>query len=672
MNQNQQQRAKQLRDLLNKYSYEYHVLDAPSVDDAVYDSLFAELKKIESENPELITPDSPTQRIGGTPLNAFTSVTHSQRMLSLNDVFSEDEVHKWVARIGKLESAVLSTEFFADIKKDGLACALIYEDGLLVRAITRGDGLVGEDVTANVRTIATVPLRLQPQSEQYALFTSGRTEVRGEIVMYKDVFEKLNAQREKEGKATYANPRNLAAGTIRQLDPKLVAERPLVFMPYDILRDTATDIPTNEFAYAAINNLGFIKNTIAKKLKNISEVIAFSEEWKEKRHNLTYNTDGLVVKLNDRQLFSRLGVVGKNPRGAIAIKYPAEQSTTKLLDIFISVGRTGAATPVAVLQPVVVAGSTVQMATLHNEGEIARKDIRIGDTVVVQKAGDIIPEVVEPIIALRNGSEKKFVMPTTCPECDTAFIKEEKEAVWRCPNTSCPARTWRHIQHYASKGALDIEGLGEKNVQALLDANIIADAADLYVITTEQLEGLERFATLSAQNLVTAINEKRTPSLAKFLYALGIRHVGAQTAIDIATELHTLNSIALASVDDLRAIDGVGEVVAESIVSWFSDEENKSLLQKFVNNGVRVQSVEKVENGPLSGKSFVITGALSGMSREAAADKIRERGGVFQSSVGKGTTYLVAAGNVGSSKLAKAEKFGTEVISEDDFMQMIS
>jgi DNA ligase (NAD+) len=311
------------------------------------------------------------------------------------------------------------------------------------------------------------------------------------------------------------------------------------------------------------------------------------------------------------------------------------------------------------------------MATLHNEGEIARKDIRIGDTVVVQKAGDIIPEVVEPIIGLRTGAEKQFVMPSVCPECETAFIKEDNEAVWRCPNTSCPARTWRHIQHYASKGALDIEGLGEKNVQALLDANIISDAADLYTITTDQLEALERFAELSAQNLVKAINEKRNPSLAKFLFALGIRHVGAQTAIDIATELHTLDAIADASVEDLRNIDGVGEVVAESIVSWFSDEENKALLAKFIANGVHVQKVEKVENGPLSGKSFVITGSLSGMSREAAADKIRSLGGVFQSSVGKGTTYLVAAGNVGSSKLAKAEKFGTAVISEEDFIQML-
>jgi DNA ligase (NAD+) len=671
MNQNQQ-RAKQLRELLTKYSYEYHVLDAPSVDDAVYDSLFGELKQLEEAHPELITSDSPTQRVGGTPLTAFTSVTHSQRMLSLNDVFSDEDVHKWITRISKLDEAVADAEFFADIKKDGLACALIYEDGVLVRAVTRGDGLVGEDVTANVRTIATVPLRLQPQSKEYEVFMNGRTEVRGEIVMYKDVFETINAARKKENKPTYANPRNLAAGTIRQLDPKLVTERPLVFMPYDILRDTPADIPTNEFAYTAINNLGFTKNTIAKKLDTIAKVIAFSEEWKEKRHSLAYNTDGLVVKLNDRALFSRLGVVGKNPRGAIAIKYPAEQSTTLLKDIFISVGRTGAATPVAVLEPVVIAGSTVQMATLHNEGEIARKDIRIGDTVIVQKAGDIIPEVVEPVPELRTGNERSFIMPTVCPECETTFVKEEKEAVWRCPNTSCPARTWRHIQHYASKGALDIEGLGEKNVQALLDAHIISDAADLYTITTEQLEGLERFAALSAQNLVTAINEKRAPSLAKFLFALGIRHVGAQTAIDIAAELHTLDAIATASVDELRAIDGVGEVVAESIVSWFADEENKALLQKFLANGVHVQNVDKVTDGPLTGKSFVITGALTGMSREAAADKIRALGGVFQSSVGKGTTYLVAAGSVGTSKLAKAEKFGTEVISEDDFIQMIS
>ncbi len=665
-------RAQQLRALLQTYSYEYHVLDAPSVDDAIYDSLFAELKSLEENHPELITPDSPTQRIGGTPLQAFVSVTHSQRMLSLNDVFSSEEVYKWLERIAKLDSHVASADFFADIKKDGLACALIYEDGILMRAITRGDGLAGEDVTANVRTIATVPLRLQAQSKEFEKLTNGRTEVRGEIVMYKDVFEKLNIQRASEGKATYANPRNLAAGTIRQLDPKLVAERPLVFMPYDLLRETATDIPTNEFAYRAIDNLGFLKNVIAKKLTSVDAVVAFSEEWKDKRLELPYNTDGLVVKINNRSLYSKLGVVGKNPRGAIAIKYPAEQSTTKLLDIFISVGRTGAATPVAVLQPVVVAGSTVQMATLHNEGEIARKDIRIGDTVIIQKAGDIIPEVVEPITALRTDVEKQFIMPRVCPECGTHFTKEEKEAVWRCPNVSCPARMWRHIQHYASKGALDIEGLGEKNVQALLDAGLITDSADLYTITSEQLLKLDRFAQTSADNLVSAVQEKKNPPLAKFLFALGIRHVGAQTAIDIANTFLTLDAVRNATIESLLDVEGVGSVVAESIVSWFAEPDNIQLLKKFKNNGVEPQPVILQKGvGSLNGVKIAITGSLQAMSREQAADAIRERGGVFQTSVGRDTVYLVTAGSVGASKLAKAEKFGTKIINESAFIQLL-
>ena len=666
-------RAQQLRELLHRYSHEYYVLDTPSVDDAIYDSLFAELKQLEEDYPELITPDSPTQRIGGTPLQAFASVAHSQRMLSLNDVFSTEEVYKWLERIEKIDTRVATSDFFADKKKDGLACALIYEDGILVRAITRGDGFVGEDVTANIRTIATVPLRLQAQSKEFENFTIGRTEVRGEIVMYKDVFETLNAKRASEGKATYANPRNLAAGTIRQLDPKLVAERPLVFMPYDLLRDAATDIPTNEFAYRAIGNLGFLKNTIAKKLTSIEAVVTFSEEWKEKRHELIYNTDGLVVKINDKALYSRLGIVGKNPRGAIAIKYPAEQSTTKLLDIFISVGRTGAATPVAVLQPVIVAGSTVQMATLHNEGEIARKAIKIGDTVIIQKAGDIIPEVVEPIIALRTGTEKQFTMPTACPECGTAFIKEEKEAVWRCPNASCPARMWRHIQHYASKAALDIGGLGEKNVQALLDAELITDTADLYTLTNEQVQKLDRFAQTSAHNLVTAIQEKKNPPLAKFLFALGIRHVGAQTAIDIANTYLTLDAVKDTTLETLYEVDGVGSVVAESIVSWFADTDNIKLLEKFKANGVKPQRVTvHTDNSPLHNVKVAITGSLQAMSREQAADAIRERGGVFQASVGKDTTYLVAAGSIGASKLAKAKKYGTKIIDESEFEQLIN
>lgn len=664
-------RAVKLREQLNKYAHEYYVLDKPSVDDAVYDSLMAELKKLEEQHPELISKDSPTQRVGGRPLQAFKSARHSKPMISLNDVFSDEEVRAWVERIGKLDSQVFKSDFFADIKKDGLACALVYNDGFLEQGITRGDGTVGEEVTGNIRTIASVPLKLE-RTSKYDFLLKGRTEVRGEIVMYKKDFENLNKTRASKGLPAFANPRNLAAGTIRQLDPRLVAERKLHFMPYDILRDNPDELPANDFVYDALDSLGFIKNSFARKFGNIDEVLKFAESWREKRHELPYNTDGLVVKINNRSLQESLGVVGKNPRGAIAIKYPAEQATTKLKDIFVSIGRTGAATPVAVLEPVVVAGSTVQMATLHNDGEIARKDVRVGDTVVIQKAGDIIPEVVEPIIKLRDGSERKFVMPENCPECNTKLIKQkEGEAIWRCPNTKCPARVANHIQHFASKAAIDIEGLGEKNVQALLDAGLIEDIADIYSVKKEDLLKVERFADLSAQNLADAINAKKRPSLHRFIFGLGIRHVGAQTAVDLANKFKSIGGLSRATIDELLEVEGVGEIVAESIAAWFADQDNQKLLKRFEENGVHPDRAA-ITNGRLSGKSFVVTGTLESMGREEAGEKIRELGGTFQSSVGKDTDYLVVGANVGETKLAKASKFGTKQITEQDFVKMLT
>jgi DNA ligase (NAD+) len=661
-------RAKALRDQLNKYSYEYYVLDKPSVSDAIYDSLFSELKKIEDKYPELISTDSPTQRVGGTVLSGFKKVAHSKKMLSLNDVFDEKELTAWIERIVKIDEHVKTTEFWGDIKMDGLACALVYQDGYLQTAITRGDGIVGEDVTTNVKTIKSVPLKLFGSTS----FNIGRTEVRGEIVMYKKDFEELNKGLEKIEEKTYANPRNLAAGSIRQLDPKIVANRKLYFRAYDLLRDNQSETPTQEFVYKTLQKLGFLINTHAKKLESIKEVIKFYEIWHDKRDELPFNTDGLVIKINDRKLYQKLGVVGKNPRGAIALKYPAEQTTTKLKDIFISIGRTGSATPVAVLDPVVVAGSTVQMATLHNIDEINRKGVLIGDTVVIHKAGDIIPEVIEPITSLRDGSEKQFVMPKNCPECDKTLQKPDDEVVWRCVNNSCPARTSKHIQHFASKSALDILGLGEKNVEALLDNNLIEDTTDLYKLKKEQLVGLERFADLSAQNLVDAINDKKNPPLAKFIFALGIRHVGAQTAIDLAKRFGSLEELSQASVEELSEVEGVGEVVAESIVVWFADEENIRLLEKFNQNGVIIQQVKHQGDFPLSGKSFVITGGLETMSRETAADKIRELGGTFQSSVGKSTGYLVVGANVGANKLEKAQKLGIKQISEQDLIKLLT
>jgi DNA ligase (NAD+) len=669
MKESPAERTQKLRKLINDYRYNYHVLNKSIMSEAAADSLKHELSQIEQEHPELITPDSPTQRVAGEPLPGFKQIRHSSRMLSLNDVFNEEELEAWVKRITKLIPEA-KFDYFMDIKMDGFACALVYEDGALVQGITRGDGFVGEDVTANVRTIESVPLRLRAATKNKK-FLNGRTEIRGEIVMYKNAFEKLNAARAEKGLPLFANPRNTAAGTVRQLDPKLVAARPLQFHAYDLLRENPDEVPTNEFAYDVIRDLGLIANPVAKTAKNSKDVIKFAGVWEEKRKKLPFNTDGLVVKVNDRALYRELGVVGKAPRGAVAYKYPAEQSTTKVKDIFVSIGRTGSATPVAMLEPVVVAGSTVQMATLHNEGEVHRKDIRIGDTVIIQKAGDVIPEVVEPLKKLRNGSEKEFVMPTHCPDCNTKLVKSKAtDAIWRCPNNSCPSRAWKQIQHYASKAALDIEGLGEKNVIALINSGLIKNSADIYKVKKEDLLKLDRFADISAEKLVKAIQSKKNPPLERFIYGLGIRQVGVQTAIDLATHFKTLNKLSNSTIDELSEIEGVGEVVAESIVEWFSEPRNKRLLEKFEKFGVKPESAHEV-SGPLVGKSFVVTGSLESMSRDEAGEKIRALGGTFQSSVGKETDYLVVGANVGESKLEKARKLGTKQINEQEFLELV-
>ncbi|HEY5152952.1 MAG TPA: NAD-dependent DNA ligase LigA [Candidatus Saccharimonadales bacterium] len=663
-------RIDKLRDLINDYRYHYHVLNESTMSEAAADSLKHELSQLETEYPELVTPDSPSQRVAGAALPGFRQVAHSTRMLSLNDVFDETEILAWQERITKLLPPSAKPEYFADIKMDGLACALVYEDGVLVRGITRGDGFVGEDVTANIRTIDSIPLGLR-HTKKFAKLLSGRTEVRGEIVMYKADFAKLNEQRAKDGLPLFANPRNTAAGTIRQLDPGLVAGRPLHFRAYDLQRDAAGEVPTHAYAYEALHALGFLVNREAKLLKSVQEVMRFFEDWEQKRLRLPFNTDGLVVKVNDRQLYSRLGVAGKAPRGAIALKYAAEQATTKVKDIFVSIGRTGAATPVAMLEPVVIAGSTVQMATLHNQGEVQRKDIRVGDTVIVHKAGDIIPEVVEPLVKLRDGSEKPFIMPEKCPECDTKLVKYKVEdAVWRCPNEHCPSRSWKRIEHFASKAALDIEGMGEKNVIALINAKLIKDPADLYTLQVKDLLPLERFAEVSASKLVTAVQAKTKPPLNRFVYGLGIRHIGTQTATDLANHFRSLEELSEVTIDQLAEVDGVGEIVAESVVEWFGEPRNQKLLQKFKRLDVWPEPVKHV-GGKFSGLRFVVTGSLETMGREEAAERIRALGGTFQSSVGQDTDYLVVGANVGAGKLAKAAKLGTKQLTEAEFLHLL-
>ena len=662
-------RLNEIKKLLSKYSYEYYALDQPSVSDAVYDSLMSELKQIEAAHPAWITPDSPTQRVGNKLSDGFAKVRHPRRMVSLNDVFDKDDVVAWVNRIDKLLPAE-NHEFFADIKMDGLACALIYIDGIFTQAVTRGDSFVGEDVTNNVRTIKNVPLRLH-ETKGYEIFLRGRTEIRGEIIMLKKDFTALNEQQRAAGKPEFANPRNLAAGTIRQLDPKLVAERPLRFRGYDIIRDDADDVPTNSFAYQALTALGITRNKQASVFTDIAGVMNFVNEWDEKRQKLPFNTDGLVIKINDRMRFDELGLVGKNPRGAVAYKYAAEQATTIVRDIVISIGRTGAATPVAVFDPVVVAGTTVQHASLHNADEIARLDVRRGDTVVVFKAGDIIPQIENVLVELRPKDTQPIDYPAELarqyPELE--FIRPEGEAVYRVKGLSGPLILKRALKHFASKGALDIDTLGEKNVEALVDAELVRDLADIYTLAKEQLLTLERFADISAQKLIDAIAAKKQPPLERFVYGLGIRHVGAQTAIDLVNHFESLDKLAQAGIDELQSVDGVGVVVAESIMAWFADEDNAALLEKFTLLGVT--PIYKAKRGELAGKSFVITGTLQSMSRDQAAEKIRALGGTFQTSVGKDTTYLVAGGKVGASKLARAEKYGTKVIDEAVFIKIV-
>lgn len=663
------ERIKKLRELINEYRYQYHVHDKSIMSEAAADSLKHELAQLEDQYPELVTPDSPTQRVAGQALDKFSKISHFVPMISLADVFSEQEVVLWIERMKKVLPEV-DDEYVCDIKMDGLACALTYEDGVLVRAVTRGDSRVGEDVTMNVRTIENVPLRLRA-TQEYNYLLKGRTEIRGEIVMLKDNFAALNRQREASGEPLFKNPRNLAAGTIRQLDPKLVAKRPLDFVGYDVLRDDLLDIETVAVAYDAMSELGITTSRQTRVVKGVREVMEYIEQFDERRKDLPFNTDGAVIKLNNRSQFETLGVVGKTPRAAVAYKFAAEEAATVVKDIVISIGRTGAATPVAVFDPVQVAGTTVQHASLHNADEIARLDIRIGDTVVIFKAGDIIPQVQQVLLELRpDGAEKidyEQELRRQYPELD--FFRPEGEAVYRIKGATAIVLLKRALEHFASKGALDIDTLGEKNVAALVDAGLVGDLADIYALTKVQLLALDRFAEISAKKLIMAIADKTKPSLDRFVYGLGIRHVGTQTAIDLVDHFKSLDSLAQATLDQLMAVDGVGMVVAESVVAWFADEDNKALLDKFAASNVEPQYEKK--SNDLAGMSFVVTGTLEIMSRDEAADKIRTLGGTFQSSVGKDTTYLVAGGRVGASKLKKAKNYGTQIINETDLIKLL-
>jgi len=652
------ERAAKLSELINEYRYQYHVLDDPTVSDVIFDSLTVELREIEAKYPELVTPDSPTQRVGGVALDKFAKVEHISPMLSLNDVFSRDEILEWQKRVIKLTGQV-ALDYYCELKIDGLSVMLTYVEGKFARAVTRGNGLVGEDVTANIRTISSVPMVLRRPLK-------GRLDVRGEVFMSKRVFDEVNDKMSAEGLQTYANPRNLAAGSIRQLDPKITAKRRLDTYIYDIM--AGYDVSTHEEKHQRLAELGLKTSKYVKHCETIEDVIEYCKYWDDKRNSLDFQVDGIVVIINSNKIFDKLGFVGKAPRGAVAYKFPAEQATTKVLDIQIGVGRTGALTPVAVMDPVRLAGSTVSRATLHNEDEIARKDIRIGDTVVVQKAGDIIPEILRPLVELRNGSEKVFKMPQVCPVCGGPIVRLEGEAVSRCASRNCFAIEVLGLEHFVSKDAFDIDGLGEKSVELLAQEGLVSDAADFFALTEGDLEPLERFAEKSAKNLVEAIQSHKKTTFSRFVYALGIRHVGAITASDLAAHFGDLQSLKNASLEELSEIEGVGEVVATSVYNWFHDNKNLRLLDKLKEVGVGYEVIKR--GSKLIGQTFVITGSLTQMSREEAEEKIRLLGGKASSSVSKTTSYLVVGENPGS-KLTKAENLGIKIISEKELADII-
>lgn len=656
-------RIEKLKTLINDYRYHYHVLDESIMSEAAADSLKHELSQLEEQYPEFITPDSPTQRVAGKPLDKFQKVTHASRMISLADVFSESEIRDWVARNYKLVDQGIEFTFFTDIKMDGLAMSLHYENGIFQQAVTRGDGLVGEDVTMNVKTIQNIPLKLNLENSPEHL------EVRGEVIIFKQDFEKLNQMQAKLGEKPFANPRNLAAGTIRQLDPRIAASRPLRFMAYDLV---TPDLPTHQEAYEFLRQIGFQTSGQDHVFTHLNQVFAEIEHLGQVRGDFLFNTDGMVIKINDRKIYSELGIVGKTPRAAVAFKYPAEESTSKVRDIVISIGRTGAATPVAILDPVEIAGSTVRHATLHNSDEIEKLDIRIGDTVIVYKAGDIIPKIKEVLLTLRPDGTSPFdyeqALKNQYPELE--FERPEGEVVYRVKGQDSDFILRRNLEYFASKQALNIEGLGEKNVNLLVDAGLLKSLVDLYRLQKSDLIKLERFGELSATKLLSVIEGTKQAPLAKFITALGIRHVGAQTAVALADAFQSLEALRDATEEELLKIPDIGLTVSESILAYFADEDNLKQLDDFASLGVHPVYVNH-DNAPLKGQSFVVTGTLTDLGREEAEDLLREKGATVTSSVTKNTTALIAGAKPGASKVTKAEKLGIKVISEAEFRELI-
>jgi len=651
-------RIAKLRKTINHHRYLYHVLDKQEISDSVLDSLKNELFELEQQFPDLITKDSPTQRVGGEPLKQFKKVRHQQRMLSFNDAFLKEDMQNWYGRFIKLipENQKNKIDYYCELKIDGLAIELIYKNGFLQTGSTRGDGNIGEDITQNLKTVEAIPLTIEEKKEII---------VRGEVFITKKEFERMNKLQEEKGLPAYANPRNIAAGSVRQLDPKITASRKLDSFAYDILDSKEI---THKGKHKTLKGLGFKTNKHNKYCKSFDEVLQFRERWIKERSKLDYEIDGIVVIINSNEIFEKLGVVGKAPRGAIAYKFPQAETATKVLDIKVQVGRTGAMTPVAILEPAQVTGITISRATLHNEDEIKRLGLKIGDTVIVGRAGDVIPDIIKVLPELRTGHEKNFKMPEKCPSCGTKLIKPEGEVLLRCPNKNCFAQKRRNFYHFVSRAAFNIDGLGPKIIDRLLDEGLVQTPADLFDLEEGDIVPLERFAEKSAENLIKSIQGRKEISLARFIFALGIRNVGEETALDLAKHFGSIKKIKSAQLEEFDSILDIGPVVAKSIYEWFQNKDNLKFLEK-LQKFVKTQN-PKPKTQKLKGLSFVLTGSLESMERNEAKEKIRQLGGDVSESVSSKISYVVRGLEPGL-KADKAKKLGVKILDEQEFLKLI-
>ncbi len=661
------QRIEALRQVVNYHNYRYYVLDSPEISDAEYDELMKELRQLEAEHPELVTPDSPTQRIGAPPVEAFGVVEHPQPLLSLANAFSYEDLAAWHKRAGNLLGG-RPFDLVCEPKIDGLAVALTYVDGLLTTGATRGDGYRGENITQNLKTIRSIPLSVSKEAPP-------RFEVRGEVYLPKAGFKKLNEERAREELPLFANPRNAAAGSVRQLDSGITARRPLDVFVYGLGWAEGKQVPDTHWeTMQYLKSLGFKINPNIALCHTIDEAEQYYQRLVEAREKFPYEADGIVVKVNSIALQQELGTVAHEPRWAVAYKFPAVQGTTRLVDIGINVGRTGSLNPYAILEPVRVGGVVISSAALHNEEDIHRKDIRIGDWVVVQRAGEVIPEIVEPIASRRTGKEKVFSMPTRCPACGSEVIKPEGEAMHRCTNAACPSQALERIKHFVSRDAMDIDGVGEKLCQTLFEAGLIKDAADLYYLTREQLLSLERMADKNASNVLNSIAASKDRSLARVIFALGIAHVGEQYAELLAEHFSSIDALAKASEEELSAIPAIGPKIAQSIVAFLRHEGNRQIIEKLRKAGVKLQKEEseaRPEELPLAGLEFVLTGKLASLSRSEAEANVKAFGGKVSSDVTRKTSYVVVGADPGS-KLAKAGKLGIKTLSEAEFLELLN